>query len=168
MAAKTDNVSPAHLEWLVASRAANQQCAITLLKLFERFPVRLKSPELSKITHYLVSVCFSLWRAAFLADKTGQREAVFEDTKAFLTMLLVDNAIAYAQDRRTREWTFNYYMNSATDGLLYLSRRWPPLAKVLSDQKRKRRGTTKSERRWERHQRALDTAIQYMDSELNK
>jgi hypothetical protein len=44
-----------------------------------------------------VGICFSLWRAAFLADKTGQGTAVFASAKDFLGKILVDNAINYTQ-----------------------------------------------------------------------
>ena len=37
--------------------------------------------DLSKTAQTLVAVGFSLWRAAFLADKTGRRHAVVEHVK---------------------------------------------------------------------------------------
>lgn len=118
---KTDDLTPSHLEWLVESRAVNQRASLKLFKLFEKYPGRMKSKELSQAAQNFVGISFSLWRAAFLADKTGKRHAVFEDARAFLGKMLTDNAITYPQDRSAREWTFNYYMSNAKEGLLHLS-----------------------------------------------
>jgi hypothetical protein len=118
---KQDDLSPQHLEWLVKSRSANQQAALKLFNLFEEYPEQLKSSGLSRKAQSLVAACFSLWRAAFLADKTGKRNAVFEDSRSFLAKMLVDNAITYPQDRGAREFTFNYYMTNATEALLRFS-----------------------------------------------
>ena len=120
---KQDDLSLGHLGWLVKSRAANQLAALKLFKLFEKHPNKMKGTELSRTAQRLVAVCFSLWRAAFLADKTGSRDAVFEDARTFLGKMLIDNAITYPQDRSAREWTFNYYMGNAKDGLVALSKR---------------------------------------------
>src|SRR5688572_31783879 len=100
--ASRDEIS--HLAWLVKSRSANQLSAVKLYKLFNKYPEKVKRKELSQTAHNLVAVCFSLWRAAFLADKTGMRHAVFRDANAFLGEMLRNNAITYAQDRSTREW----------------------------------------------------------------
>jgi hypothetical protein len=67
---KADDLSPTHLKWLVKSRAANQEAALGLFNLFEQYPEQLKSAGLSRKAQSLVAACFSLWRAAFLADKT--------------------------------------------------------------------------------------------------
>lgn len=111
-------------------------------------------------------ILHSLWRAAFLADKTGKRHAVFEDARAFLGKMLTDNAITYPQDRSAREWTFNYYMSNAKEGLLHLSRRWKAVEKVLSMKQKVVRGTTSSQRRWDRHQRAFEAAVSFLEKEL--
>jgi hypothetical protein len=163
---KQDDLSPAHLEWLVKSRAANQQAAIKLFKLFEKYPEKMKSRELSQTAQDLVSVCFSLWRAAFLADKTGKRHLVLADAKSFLGKLLIDNAIAYTQDRSAREWTFNYYMNNARDGLLRLSEKWKIVGNTLSNPKKVTKGTTLPQRRWNRHQEAFEMAVSRLTIDL--
>ena len=167
---KKDDLSPAHLEWLVKSRAANQLAALKLFKLLEKYPDKMKSKELSHIAQNLVAVCFSLWRAAFLADKVGTRHAVLEDARAFLGKMLTDNAITYPQDRGAREWTFNYYMNNAKDNLLHLSKHWETIETVLSSKKKviKGDGTTLSRRRWNRHQLAFETAIDCLTDHLSE
>jgi hypothetical protein len=121
---KADDLSPVHLAWLVESRAINQRGALKLFRLLEKHPDKMKSSDLSMVAQNLVAVCFSLWRAAFLADKTGTRHAVLQDARTFLGKMLTDNAITYPQDRSAREWTFNYYMNNAKDCLMHLSDRW--------------------------------------------
>jgi len=157
--AKQDNLNHRHLEWLVASRSDNQKCALELLKLFDKFSIEFHGKELLQIAHGLVAICFSLWRAAFLADKTGQRDLVFADARAFLGKMLVDNAINYPQDRNAREWTFNYYMTNAKNGLMTLSERWSEIERDLGDRTKTVRGNTNAERRWARYQRALTTAL---------
>ena len=165
--AKTDDLAFDHLQWLVNSRTSNQNASLALhLLLDKNFQKIKKSKELSTKAQVLVAVAFSLWRAAFLADKTGVREAVLQDARAFLAKMLTDNAITYPQDRASREWTFNYYMNSAKDCLLILSKDWPAVGQVLSASRRATKGTTASSRRWDRHQRALETAIAAFESEL--
>jgi hypothetical protein len=162
---KQDDLTPTHLEWLVESRSRNQRTALELFKLFESYPNRAKSKTFNKTSQILVAVCFSLWRAAFLADKTGMRHAVFEDARAFLAKMLTDNAITYPQDRSAREWTFNYYMNNAKDGLLDLSNQWEEVKSVLSAHKKVRKGTTSSQRRWDRHQHAFEIAVKSLGAE---
>jgi len=163
---KTDNLTPEHLGWLVESRASNQRAALRLFTLIEKHPEGSKSKEFLRKTQTLIAACFSLWRAAFLADKTGRRHAVLADAKAFLGRMLTDNAINYPQDRSAREWTFNYYMNNARDSLLELAKEWNAVNTVLSAHKKVTKGTTVSSRRWDRHQRALEVAIECFESAL--
>jgi len=174
---KLDDLSPEHLKWLVRSRAANQQAALELFKLFEQFPEQLKSAALSRKAQSLVAACFSLWRAAFLADKTGMRKAVFEDARSFLGKMLVDNAITYPQDRSAREFTFNYYMTNATEALLRFSeQRWPQIDSALNTKwgvlkKRKVVGafaTTLPQRRWDKVEYAFEVAIDCLRGHLKK
>jgi hypothetical protein len=148
---KKDDLSPEHRDWLVESRADNQRTALGLFKLLEKYPNKIKSRGFTKTAQTLIAVCFSLWRAAFLADKTGKREAVFDDAKTFLGKLIVDNAINYSQDRNAREWTFNYYANNAQDGLHTLAERWTPVDKALTAETKAPKGTTFYQHRWNRH-----------------
>ena len=156
---KTDTLTLAHLEWLVSSRTANQQAALKLFELFEKYPEQMKSAQFSKHAQRMVAACFSLWRAAFLADKTGKRHAVVDDAKTFLGKMLTDNAINYPQDRSAREWTFNYYMTTTNDCLVHLGKEWSEVTAVLSAEQKVTAGTTVSSRRWDRHQNAFNTAL---------
>jgi hypothetical protein len=128
----------------------------------------MKSKELSQVAQNLVAVCFSLWRAAFLADKTGTRHAVLQDARTFSGKMLTDNAITYPQDRSAREWTFNYYMNGAKDCLMHLADRWEHIRTVLSRPRRVVKGTTAPQRRWNRHQEAFEAAVQSLENDLLK
>jgi hypothetical protein len=157
--AKTDNLDPTYLEWLINSRMKNQIACLKLFNAFEQFPEQAKSKEFRDHSYNLVAVGFSLWRAAFLADKTGARESVFEDARAFLAQLLTNNAINYPQDRQTREWTFNYYMINATNYLRKLAKKWPTILDGLLIEKSETVGTSISCHRWDSHHNAFESAL---------
>lgn len=163
---KADDLSGPHLAWLIESRMRNQEACLRLFHLFEKYPGPAKHKALRAHSQSLVAVGFSLWRAAFLADKTGQQEAVFGDARAFLAQLLTNNAINYPQDRASREWTFNYYMTNANDALLRLSKRWSGIIPVLSRYERVKKGTTNARRRWNRHQNAFEIALDFYEKDL--
>jgi len=165
---KTDDLSPEHLSWLVRSRSANQQAALRLYDLFEKYPKRMRGRDLSRTAQTLVAVCFSLWRAAFLADKTGQRHAVVEHAKNFLGKMIIDNAITYPQDRNAREWTFNYYTDNAKGGLLTLAKRWSSVGAVLAKRRKVPKGSTTPQRRWNRYHDAFENAVGCLTAELEK
>jgi hypothetical protein len=102
-----------HLEWVIKGRAKNQQVALDLYDLMtENHNTKVKL-HLSERAQDLTAIAFSLWRAAFLADRTGETEAKMKHAEEFLAKMLTDNAIAFAQDRSAREWTFNYYLDNA-------------------------------------------------------
>lgn len=117
----------------------------------------MKSRDFSPKAKHLVAACFSLWRGAFLADKTTTRSEVQADARTFLAKMLIDNAITYPQDRSTRNWTFNYYMNNATNELLRLSKSWPKIDATLNDRLGVPKDSTSPQRRWNRTQRAFET-----------
>src|SRR4051812_43100849 len=88
-----------HLEWAIESRAKNQRACLRLLNLFEAHEDFWKSKEASRAAQDLVAVAFSLWRAAFLAEKSGKRSEVFAHGREFLRRIIEDNAISYVQDK---------------------------------------------------------------------
>lgn len=146
----------AHLRWLVQSRSTNQLAALQLLEVLDlNYCAIQESPELSRRAQCLVGACFSLWRAAFLADKKGKADAVIEHTREFLAKIVEHNAIAYPQDYSSREWTFNYYMNNAGDCLLAASVEWPEIEEELAQP-----GGVRPRRRWERYQGAFESAVE--------
>ena len=165
----TGTLSHKHIEWLIKSRFANQNSSLLLHKLLDtHFNEIKRNVDKSKKSQILTAICFSLWRAAFLADKTSSREAVLKHAQSFLEKMLADNAITYPQDRASREWTFNYYVNNAKDNLLTLAKYWPEVRDTLSAEKKVEKGTTAPGRRWDRHQSALDVALNSFQRELRK
>jgi hypothetical protein len=110
MPLETDNYT-----WLIKARALNQE---VLLRLY-RLKVTDKSNRVSQYIYtLLVGAAFSLWRAAFLSDATRELDKITEDATKLLKRLIQDNAVAYPQDRDTREWMAGYYINNAIWRLL--------------------------------------------------
>jgi hypothetical protein len=109
----SDLPDPEHLDWLVQHRTANQSTAAKLYRLFREYrPIIGESPFANE-AQLLVSVAFSLWRSAFLSDKTGRLSDAVKDAEWFLGEMLLTNAIAFVQDKKAKDWTFNYYIGSA-------------------------------------------------------
>src|SRR5438128_1496600 len=148
-----------HLTWLVESRYANQSAAVRLFNLLETHLTKVRSKRFSTTSQRMVSVCFSLWRAAFLSDKTGKRSAVVDDAKTFLGKMLTDNAITYPQDRSTREWTFNYYMVNEESILLKLAVDWKDIQNKISEPRKFNKARTVSMTRWYRYHAAFVIAL---------
>jgi hypothetical protein len=159
--ANDDDLDPEHLAWLVDSRTANQKTSLQLFRLFKDHPETIKNPKYSGSATALVAISFSLWRAAFLADKSGTDEATIKDAEYFLGKMIVDNAIAYPQDRKAREWTFNYYAANARSRLDRLARKWPD---ILPDAPARYIATD----RWNYLQSALEKSVSYFEQELGQ
>jgi|GEM_PF-1873136 len=142
-----------HLEWVVQSRHSNQLCALKLLSLFYEHEERWKTKKLSRAAQDLSAVAFSLWRAAFLAEKSGRRASVFEHGKTFLERVVEDNAISYPQDKKSFEWTFNYYTRNARSSLTILHQYWPGQVPMYVGKKRNAKD------RWDYCQSILEQAV---------
>jgi hypothetical protein len=141
------------LDWAIQSRAKNQICSLRLLTLFEEHEDRWKTRKFSRAAQDLIAVSFSLWRAAFLADKTSKRADVFDHGRKFLEQIIEDNAISYPQDKKSREWTFNYYTRNARSSLQELVKFWNGVAPAYLGKKRK------PMERWDYCQKLLDEAV---------
>jgi hypothetical protein len=150
-----------HLEWTIKSRNSNQMCSLRLLALFSNYETNWKTKKFARAAQDLTAAAFSLWRAAFLADKTGRRVEVFAHGKAFLERVIEDNAISYPQDKISREWTFNYYTRNARSSLQTLHKYWPDTVPVYEG--KKRNATV----RWEYCQQLLDEAVIGFEKLLN-
>lgn len=72
--------------------------------------------------------------------------------------MLVDNAIAYAQDKASREWTFNYYVSNANYRLKTLAKEWPDIFP-------EKKGSTPKER-WSYNQSAFEKAVEHFENLL--
>ncbi len=154
---KDETPTPEHLAWVIERRAANQQVT---LRLYEIFHARRVIPE---ELHYraqdLVAVSFSLWRAVFLADRTGVKEFKDEDAEKFLAKMLTDNAITYTQDRNTREWSCNYYLGNARHRLETAAKRWPSIERHLG-----KHGSART--RWDALQAGFTEGVAHLAAEL--
>ena len=151
MTAETDKTK--HFNWLIESRHRNQTCSLQLRLLLREYEKKWKTKKYSVAAQELVSVSFSLWRAVFLAEKTGNRAAVFDDGLKFLERVIEDNSIAYAQDKQMREWSFNYYTKAARFSLEYLHRLWPDISPEYAKQ------TRSPKERWTYCQECLESSI---------
>ena len=98
------------MEWVVKHRSKVQEL------LFEIYKRSIRSGNGKKeaaILQLLVGIAYSLWRAVFLADTLREPKDVSKNAKAFLRLLIKDNAIAYSQESNNRQWTVGYYLNNA-------------------------------------------------------
>jgi len=151
-----------HLEWAILARATNQKTCLKLLRLFDKYSSLWKTKDRAAAAQDLVSVGFSLWRAAFLAEKTGLRSEVFSHGRQFLEKMIEDNAIAYVQDKSSREWTFNYYTRNARSSLQRLAFKWPD---AVSPYVNKARTPTQ---RWDYCQQLFDEAVEGFEALFEK
>jgi hypothetical protein len=154
-----------HLRWRVQSRYSNQQAARKIRALLNH--PKASDGNLATVQD-LIGACFSLWRAAFLADKTGVRDDVFRHASIFLDEMIAHNIIAYTQDRKSYEWTFNYYATNAARALYKLAEKWPSIGTILSESDEPTGGYTRPQRRWERNHRALEEAIKCFEQHLEQ
>lgn len=149
-----------HLDWAIESRYANQKCSQRLLSLFVKHEEKWKTKKFSKAAQDLTGAAFSLWRAAFLAEKTGSRAQVFLHGREFLQRVIDENAISFANDKNSREWTFNYYTRNARSALQILHDYWPIEVPEYVGKKRN------AAARWEYCQELLDQAVAGFEQRL--
>jgi hypothetical protein len=150
----------ANLGWAVKSRSENQVCAIRLFELLTTYRDRVRQRDYQQFAQHLVAVTFSLWRAAFLADKSGGKEDALNSAIEFLETVIADNAITYAQDKKQREWTFSYYINNVRFTLLALHSKWPELVPKWELANRP------PKKRWEYGQQLLKEAVERFETAL--
>lgn len=105
-------LDPELAKWLVDRRAKIQHDLRELYVLSRSVKVR-NDVDHGPLLQFLTGVSFSLWRSVFLINVTGRREARYKSVTRFLHALVQDNAITYAQEQSTREWTMGYFNNNA-------------------------------------------------------
>jgi len=95
------------LEWLVTARNKCQTLMFLLLERWETLPTFRRQAALA--------AAFSLWRAAFLLVKEQDKplERVDDAARRFLEHVVRTNAVAFADDLRTRSWSSVYYVENA-------------------------------------------------------
>ena len=133
-----------------------------LLVLFHKYESTWKTKKFSRAAQDLIAVSFSLWRAAFLAEKTGKRSIVFEHGRTFLEKVIEDNAISYPTDKGSLEWTFNYYTRNARSSLQQLAQFWKGTAPEYDGKKRN------PAERWDYCQSLLDKTVANFETLLTK
>jgi len=148
------------LEWLVDRRSKIQRLLLDLHSCSEK---RSGGASQRLRLQLLIAVGFALWRAAFLAEGKRRWPSIDKDATLFLETLVRDNAIGYAQDRRTKAWSFGYYVNDAYLRLAYFAKllELKPaharrIASFLAAQSRKLREEPHSHAAWDH---AYDAAL---------
>lgn len=141
--------SATHLAWVIDGRAKNQRPALDLYEMIANDKQQITKRRLATDAQDLAAVAFSLWRAVFLADRSGAMEAKMKDVEYFLGKMLTDNSIAFSQDRTAREWSFNYYLDNAKYRLISLGQ----------NKLRPPKGKRSPRKRWDYLQAAFEKAV---------
>ena len=102
--AQGDDFSSEHFDWLVAGRSRNQKATLDLYKLIEMHEEKLSRSFADRdAAQALVGIAFSLWRAVFLSDLSGEVADQLTDAKRFLQSLIAHNSVLYQTDFNARE-----------------------------------------------------------------
>lgn len=157
---------PAHLKWLVESRRQNQEVSAHLYQLLT--PACWENSKLGYEAKTLVSIGFSLWRAAFLADKTGQLTETNIHATYFLGEMLETNAIAFTQDKKARGFTFNYYLANVRFRLAEFKADNPRFGVDPKLLKKGKLASMKPSARWRAYQQAFSDAVDHFEKRLKK
>ncbi len=96
----------------IKARGDIQMLHADLYGLYEEKHAIIRA-KFSSIFSIVCAAAFSLWRAAFLTHTTGADIPGLDDCAQFIGKVARDNAIGFAQDRESREWTAGYYLNNA-------------------------------------------------------
>ena len=108
------------MEWLIGERTRVQISASKLLDLIQNNADRFSGDtNAENVAGLMIGAAFSLWRAVFLAPKrpTANIEMIGQGSR-FLEKFLRDNSISYGDEKKNRQWSFGYYLNSARFRLL--------------------------------------------------
>lgn len=147
-----------HFDWLVEGRSRNQQATLGLYKI-----IRSDRDDLERLLvmqqagQQLLGIAFSLWRAVFLSDLTGDVLDQLADAEKFLESLIAHNTVLYQTDFASREWSFGYYLDNA---LYRLSR----LPEDILPQVTQPVDAGSAKEKWTAAQAALETAIKNFES----
>jgi len=86
-------LDPQHAEWLAKHRGDNQVISAKLYRLLKIYNDYID--DFGYEVEILVGIAFSLWRSAFLSDKTGYRTDTTDKAISFLAELVQNNAIVF-------------------------------------------------------------------------
>jgi hypothetical protein len=102
-----------HLRWAIEQRAEIQRTLLALLEFVRSHKQTAADFVPNYLVNHLIGAAFSLWRAVFLAEAYRTEESIQDSQAAFLTKVISDNAITFADDKMNRDWTFGYYVDDA-------------------------------------------------------
>jgi len=159
---KKKELDPEHAEWLAKHRSDNQIISAKLYKLLKSYPDEID--DFGFEIEMLVGIAFSLWRSAFLSDKTGYRSDTTQKAISFLAELVQNNAIVFSSERGAVDWAFNYFAFNAKHRLEKLQDRWPELKMTPLLPSNARAHMPKD--RWESLHNAFCDAVNYFEGLL--
>jgi hypothetical protein len=117
--AKTEPLDPVRGQWAIEARARSQRLMLTLYKfgLARGYDVPAGHESLadlsSSVYAMLVSVSFSLWRAAFLTEMRPRTwPEALRDAQELLETVLKSNAVPATTEHTLQGWTGGYYLNN--------------------------------------------------------
>jgi hypothetical protein len=109
-------------DWLLTRRADIQRLMVDLY-FFSKSNCQLQEHEPDRLIYgHLVAIAFSLWRAAFLADRRRDWTSTFEGLHAALDKLIRDNSFLFPDEKNSGSWTVTYYLQNARLRLLHAQR----------------------------------------------
>jgi hypothetical protein len=118
--AKTDPLDPLRGQWAIDARARSQRMMLALYKFgrargYEVASGHENPPDLnSSVYGLLVSVSFSLWRAAFLTEMRPRTwPEALRDAQELLEDVIKSNAVPFTTEQHLQGWTGGYYLNNA-------------------------------------------------------
>jgi hypothetical protein len=117
--ATTEPLDPVRGEWAIDARARSQRLMLALYKfgLARGYDVAA-GPDgpadlNSSVYAVLVSVSFSLWRAACLTEMRPRNwPEALRDAQALLETVLKSNAVFVTTEHTLQGWTGGYYLNN--------------------------------------------------------
>lgn len=117
--AKTEPLDPLRGQWAIEARARSQRLMLALYKfgLARGYDVavgREGPADLSSSVYaMLVSVSFSLWRAAFLTEMRPRTlSEALRDAHELLENVLKSNAVLVTTEQTLQGWTGGYYLSN--------------------------------------------------------
>ncbi len=151
-----NDISIERFEWLVEGRSRNQKSTLDLYRIMREEEKKLnRNVELQSAAQEIACITFSLWRAVFLSDTTGEFEDQWADVKSFLISLISDNTVLYATDKNAWNWSFRYYLDNANLRMQRLMTQSPELLENVDvDQ-----SADSDKAEWLNAQSALETMI---------
>jgi hypothetical protein len=111
-----------YTDWLIESRHKVQRLMADLYNFSKQHPALAERENSDRLVYgHLVAIAFSLWRAAFLADKSRDWSDVFPNLEKALEKLITDNSFLYPDEKASGSWSVTYYLQNARLRIFYLT-----------------------------------------------